>query len=42
MPVIQRQQDEATWLDRENFDANLLQPLLVPYDHDQMGSEDSF
>ncbi|MFI8716132.1 hypothetical protein [Brevibacillus brevis] len=38
----QRQQDEAIWLDRENFDANLLKPLLVPYDNDQLGSEGSF
>ncbi|WP_269747594.1 SOS response-associated peptidase family protein [Brevibacillus parabrevis] len=36
MPVILRQQDEALWLDREHFDAELLQSLLVPYDHAQM------
>ncbi|MBG9945242.1 SOS response-associated peptidase [Brevibacillus formosus] len=36
MPVILRQQDESTWLDREKFDADLLQSLLVPYDHEQM------
>ncbi|WP_103110492.1 SOS response-associated peptidase [Brevibacillus reuszeri] len=36
MPVILRQQDEAIWLDRERYDADLLQSLLVPYDPDQM------
>lgn len=36
MPVILRQQDESTWLDREKFDADLLQSLLVPYDREQM------
>nr|WP_162130896.1 SOS response-associated peptidase [Brevibacillus sp. BC25] len=36
MPVVLRQQDEVIWLDQENFDTNLLQSLLVPYDHDQM------
>jgi len=36
MPVILRKQDEQLWLDREKFDADLLQSLLVPYDHDQM------
>ncbi|GED59194.1 putative SOS response-associated peptidase YoqW [Brevibacillus formosus] len=36
MPVILKKQDEQLWLDREKFDADLLQSLLVPYDHDQM------
>ncbi|TQR38516.1 SOS response-associated peptidase [Brevibacillus brevis] len=36
MPVILNEQDEAIWLDREKFDADLLQSLLVPYDHEQM------
>lgn len=36
MPVILRQQDESTWLDREKFDADLLQSLLVPYDSNLM------
>ncbi|WP_340701341.1 SOS response-associated peptidase [Brevibacillus borstelensis] len=36
MPVILRQEDEAIWLDRDNFDADLLQSLLVSYDADQM------
>lgn len=36
MPVILKKQDESIWLDRETFDADLLQSLLVPYDHDQM------
>lgn len=36
MPVILNEQDEAIWLDREKFDADLLQSLLMPYDHDQM------
>ncbi|ATF11650.1 hypothetical protein A616_06515 [Brevibacillus brevis X23] len=35
-PVILNEQDESTWLDREKFDAELLQSLLVPYDHEQM------
>ncbi|MFF2532749.1 SOS response-associated peptidase [Brevibacillus sp. NPDC058079] len=36
MPVILKKDDEAIWLDREKFDADLLQSLLVPYDHEQM------
>ncbi|USG67853.1 SOS response-associated peptidase [Brevibacillus ruminantium] len=36
MPVILRREDESTWLDRERFDADLLQSLLVPYDAEQM------
>ncbi|RNB79041.1 SOS response-associated peptidase [Brevibacillus panacihumi] len=36
MPVILRQEDEEIWLDRERYDASLLQSLLVPYDPDQM------
>ncbi|WP_338076103.1 SOS response-associated peptidase [Brevibacillus parabrevis] len=36
MPVILRQQDEALWLNREHYDADLLQSLLVPYDPAQM------
>ncbi|MDC0760651.1 SOS response-associated peptidase [Brevibacillus sp. AG] len=36
MPVILNEQDEAIWLDREKFDADLLQSLLVPYDHEEM------
>ncbi|WP_429845606.1 SOS response-associated peptidase [Brevibacillus sp. FIR094] len=36
MPVILRQEDEGMWLDREKFDSNLLQSLLVPYDSDMM------
>ncbi|MFG0235418.1 hypothetical protein [Brevibacillus brevis] len=29
MPVILRQEDEGIWLDREKFDSDLLQSLLV-------------
>lgn len=37
MPVILRgPEDEAIWLDRDTFDAELLQSLLVPYDGEQM------
>lgn len=36
MPVILRPEDEALWLDREHFDAELLQSLLVPYAADEM------
>lgn len=36
MPVILRQEDEGIWLDREKFDADLLQSLLTPYDHEKM------
>lgn len=36
MPVILRQEDEGIWLDREKFDSDLLQSLLVPYDSDMM------
>ncbi|EMT54213.1 hypothetical protein I532_01365 [Brevibacillus borstelensis AK1] len=37
MPVILRgPEEEAIWLDRDNFDADLLQSLLVSYDADQM------
>lgn len=36
MPVILRQEDEGVWLDREKYDADLLQSLLVPYDATQM------
>lgn len=36
MPVILRREDESIWLDREKYDADLLQSLLVPYDAYQM------
>lgn len=36
MPVILRQEDEAIWLDREKYDAELLRSLLVPYDPEEM------
>jgi putative SOS response-associated peptidase YedK len=36
MPVILRREDESIWLDREKYDADLLQSLLVPYDAGQM------
>ncbi|MFM1653723.1 SOS response-associated peptidase [Brevibacillus sp. B_LB10_24] len=36
MPVILKKDDVPIWLDRERFDADLLQSLLVPYDADQM------
>ncbi|GAB1529017.1 MULTISPECIES: SOS response-associated peptidase [Brevibacillus] len=36
MPVILEQEDESMWLDREKFNADWLQSLLVPYDHEQM------
>ncbi|EST51840.1 hypothetical protein T458_26120 [Brevibacillus panacihumi W25] len=36
MPVILKQEDESFWLDRERYDAALLQSLLVPYDPVQM------
>jgi len=34
--VILRREDEDLWLDREKYDPDLLQSLLVPYDSDQM------
>lgn len=36
MPVILRREDRRLWLDRERYDADLLQSLLVPYDSDEM------
>ncbi|MFY0546188.1 SOS response-associated peptidase [Brevibacillus sp. H7] len=36
MPVIIRQEDEDLWLDRDTFDAERLQSLLVPYDATRM------
>lgn len=36
MPVILRREDEDLWLDREKFDPDLLQLLLVPFDPGQM------
>lgn len=37
MPVILRSpQDEQIWLDRERYDADLLESLLVPYDGQRM------
>ncbi|GED70885.1 putative SOS response-associated peptidase YoqW [Brevibacillus reuszeri] len=36
MPVILQKQDEAIWLDRQSFDADRLQSLLVPYDSEKM------
>lgn len=36
MPVILRKEDEHLWLDREKYDADLLQSLLVPYDAQEM------
>lgn len=36
MPVILKREDEPFWLDRERYDAALLQSLLVPYDPVQM------
>jgi putative SOS response-associated peptidase YedK len=36
MPGILRPEDESTWLDRDRFDAELLQSLLVPYDPQAM------
>lgn len=36
MPVILRREDENRWLNRERFDTELLQSLLVPYPADQM------
>lgn len=36
MPVILQPEDEALWLDREHFDAELLQSLLVPYPAGEM------
>lgn len=36
MPVILRPEDEDLWLDREKYDPDLLQSLLVPYDAGQM------
>jgi putative SOS response-associated peptidase YedK len=36
MPVILRREDEELWLDREHFDADLLQSLLVPYPEEEM------
>ncbi len=36
MPVILRPEDEDLWLDREKYDPELLQSLLVPYDASEM------
>lgn len=36
MPVILREQDEHLWLDRDQFDADMLQSLLLPYDESKM------
>ncbi|NYF25263.1 SOS response-associated peptidase [Sporosarcina sp. JAI121] len=36
MPVILRQQDEATWLNPENEDVDSLANLLQPFDENQM------
>ncbi|MED4779556.1 SOS response-associated peptidase [Brevibacillus choshinensis] len=36
MPVILREQDEHLWLDRDQFNADMLQSLLVPYDESKM------
>ncbi|WP_019123730.1 SOS response-associated peptidase [Brevibacillus massiliensis] len=36
MPVILKKEDVGTWLDRERYDTDLLQSLLVPYDAEQM------
>ncbi|EST52352.1 hypothetical protein T458_15325 [Brevibacillus panacihumi W25] len=36
MPVILNQEDEPFWLDRERYDAALLQSLLVPFDSARM------
>lgn len=36
MPVILREQDEHLWLNRGQFDADLLQSLLIPYDESKM------
>lgn len=36
MPVILREEDEAMWLDREKYDAELLRSLLIPYDPEEM------
>ncbi|MDT3415155.1 MULTISPECIES: SOS response-associated peptidase [Brevibacillus] len=36
MPVILRPEDEDLWLDREKYDPDLLQSLLVPFDPGQM------
>ncbi|ASJ55524.1 hypothetical protein BP422_19420 [Brevibacillus formosus] len=36
MLVILRQEDEEIWLDRDKFDSDLLQSLLIPYDSDKM------
>ncbi|MFF0827247.1 SOS response-associated peptidase family protein [Brevibacillus sp. NPDC003359] len=36
MPVILRHEDEGIRLDRDKFNSDLLQSLLVPYDHEQM------
>ncbi|WP_261798197.1 SOS response-associated peptidase [Brevibacillus massiliensis] len=36
MPVILRKDNEKIWLDRERFDSDLLQSLLVPYEADLM------
>jgi putative SOS response-associated peptidase YedK len=36
MPVILRPEDEDLWLDREKYDPDLLQSLLIPFDPGQM------
>lgn len=36
MPVILRPEHESAWLDRDRFDAEWLQSLLVPYDPQAM------
>lgn len=36
MPVILKREDEPIWLDRERFDADLLQSLLIPFDATEM------
>jgi putative SOS response-associated peptidase YedK len=36
MPVILRREDRSLWLDRDHFDADLLQSLLIPYDEAEM------
>lgn len=36
MPVILKRENEPFWLDRERYDAALLQSFLVPYDPVQM------
>ncbi len=38
MPVILRREDVSLWLDRERYDADMLQSLLVPYAASEMTS----